>query len=563
MKTILVALNAKYAHTSLAIRSIAACAGKSGRTGVEIAEFTVNQRANDILAALYGLDGDVYIFSCYIWSIELIKRIAAELLKILPGALVGAGGPEAANRSRDFLCENPQFHFAVRGEGESSTVGIIKALQNGEGLSGCPGAVWRDGTAVVENSPAAAPDLDALPFPYTDLGALRDRAVYYESMRGCPFRCAYCISSIEPGVRFRALPLVFADLQFFLRAQVRRVKFVDRTFNCDRGRALKIWRFLQAHDNGVTNFHFELSGDLLDKASIEFLAAVRPGLFQFEIGVQSTNGETLAAVDRGADMEKLLGAVHSLSQARNIHLHLDLIAGLPYEDLTRFKQSFNEVYALRPARLQLGFLKVLRGSPMEARAQEHGIVYQDRAPYEVLSTRWIGYASLRHLKDVEHLLELYYNSGRFSHIVEHLLHYFDTPFDFFEALAGCFRERGCFERPPDRTGQYALLGDLMRAHGIPADERAQACCVFDLLLHDRLKKRPEWVKLDTPPEYRRACRAYLARHGLARRAELFYFPLSPLPGGGGPVVLLFDYGNRDICGHAQIRALEGVTKEVE
>jgi len=474
MKAVLIAIDAKYIHSNPAVRSIAAYARahSAGRAGVEIAEFTINQRDDYILARLFELQADIYLFSCYIWNIELVRQLAPELRKVWPQAAIWAGGPEVTFHAGAFLACNPAFTLVVRGEGEVT----VARLLAGEEPALLDGVTTRLENGEIISSPdAEPPDLDQLPFPYEDLTALAPRLIYYESSRGCPFSCGYCLSSVAGGVRFRDLALVRNDLRRLLNARVRRVKLVDRTFNADPVRAMRIWEFLTANDNGVTSFHFELSGELLTPGQIGFLSTVRPGQFQFEIGVQSTNQATLRAIGRSCDKERLFESIRLLAAPGNIHLHLDLIAGLPYESIAGFTRSFNEVYALRPAQLQLGFLKVLHGTEIEKKAARYGILYRDRAPYQVLATKWLPYGLLLCLNRVEQMVERYYNSGRFTYLIAHLQKRCGSPFAFYSVLADFWRERG-------RAGPAGQGGPVPAAGGFygqpwQGDRRARQMAV--------------------------------------------------------------------------------------
>ena len=552
MKAVLIAIDAKYIHSNPAVRSIAAYARahSAGRAGVEIAEFTINQRDDYILARLFELQADIYLFSCYIWNIELVRQLAPELRKVWPQAAIWAGGPEVTFHAGAFLACNPAFTLVVRGEGEVT----VARLLAGEEPALLDGVTTRLENGEIISSPdAEPPDLDQLPFPYEDLTALEPRLIYYESSRGCPFSCGYCLSSVAGGVRFRDLALVRDDLRRLLNARVRRVKLVDRTFNADPARAMRIWEFLTANDNGVTSFHFELSGELLTPDQIGFLSTVRPGQFQFEIGVQSTNQATLRAIGRSCDKERLFESIRLLAAPGNIHLHLDLIAGLPYESIAGFTRSFNEVYALRPAQLQLGFLKVLHGTEIEKKAARYGILYRDRAPYQVLATKWLPYGLLLCLNRVEQMVERYYNSGRFTYLIAHLQKRCGSPFAFYSVLADFWRERGHEQAPPDKVGQYQLLGDFMGSRGKEIDERAKWLCKYDMALHEKPKRLPAWVDVDLTARHRQALAAFYKRSG----GGMLYverFPFDPR-GGQEPVFLCFDYARRDTLGHAHVHAL--------
>ena len=428
MKILLVAINAKYIHSNLAVYCLRACAGEH-KGQVEIAEYTINHRKEDILADIYRRKPDVLAFSCYIWNREYVTSLIRDFHLLCREVPVWVGGPEVSYDARQFLEEFPQVTGVMAGEGERSFAALVEAYVHGYGqsfcvdeepdangsmdqvLSGIRGIVWRtEKGGICENPPAKLMDLDEIPFVYENMKDFPNKIIYYESSRGCPFSCSYCLSSIDKRVRFRSLGLVLSELQFFLDQKVPQVKFVDRTFNCNHRHAKAIWRYLAEHDNGITNFHFEIAADLLDEEELALLSALRPGLAQLEIGVQSVNPETISEINRVMELSKLRDTVARVRAGKNIHQHLDLIAGLPYEDFDSFVHSFNEVYAMRPQQLQLGFLKVLKGSGMQENAERYGLVYRQEPPYEVLCTRWISYGELLKLKAVEEMVEVYYNS---------------------------------------------------------------------------------------------------------------------------------------------------------
>ena len=365
MKILLIAINAKYIHSNLAVYCLRACAGEY-REQVEIAEYTINHQKEEILADIYRRKPDVAAFSCYIWNREYVAGLIRDFHLLCPKVPVWAGGPEVSYDAVRFLQEYPQAAGVMAGEGERSFRALAEIYARGleaeTELAGIPGLIWRRASGEIsENLPAKQMDLDEIPFVYESLEDFAHKIIYYESSRGCPFSCSYCLSSIDKRVRFRSLELVFQELQFFLDAKVPQVKFVDRTFNCSHSHAKAIWRYLAEHDNGITNFHFEIAADLLDEEELEILAGMRVGLIQLEIGVQSVNPKTLQEIERVTEISRLAQRTAYVRGGNNIHQHLDLIAGLPYEDYESFIHSFNEVYAMAPQQLQLGFLKVLKG----------------------------------------------------------------------------------------------------------------------------------------------------------------------------------------------------------
>lgn len=569
-RTALVAVNAQFIHTGLGVRSIAAYVRQKTGDVVDRLEFTINQPEQEVLSALYECHADAYLFSCYIWNIELILRLTRNMRQLLPEARIGLGGPQVSYQAATLLNAEPQLDLILVGEGEATVCQLINLLREDAPLRDCQGIVYREGERVIATAARPPLSLDELAFAYPDLDALPSRIFYYESMRGCPFSCSYCSTSMEHGVRKRSLPLVFADLSVFLAHHVPQVKFVDRTFNCDKNHALGIWEWLAEHDNGVTNFHFELSGELLDEEMLTFLAGVRPQLFQFEIGVQSTNMETLREIDRPANLARLFSRVNRVLEPGNIHVHLDLIAGLPYEGYEDFQTSFNEVYACRPHQFQLGFLKVLSGSKMQRMAQIYGLLYSDHSPYEVLATRWISYPQIVLLHGVTNMVNLYYNSCRFQHILAHLVPLFSDPFSFYLALWQHFR-KVTEGRPLSDMGQYALLESFVRSQGFDVTDQMRWLTKYDLLLHEKPHKLPPWVNVDLSPTYRDAIRGFFMRAGnidaylpeyaaepsvrVERTAHMEVFPFDPETGAEGEVAVLFNYRRRSLVGIASTTLL--------
>ena len=530
MKILLAAVNAKYIHSNPAVYSLKASAGRC-RDQVEIAEYTINQQTDEILGDLYKKQPDVVAFSCYIWNRRMIVELLQELPKILPHVRLWAGGPEVSYDARHFLELYPQVDGIMRGEGEG-TFGQLAAyyIEGKERLSEIKGLTYRgeDGT-ICENAPAPMADLDCLPFFYGDMTSFRNKIIYYESSRGCPFRCSYCLSSIEKQVRFRSLSLVEQDLTKFLDAKVPQVKFVDRTFNIDPKRTVHLWKWLLEHDNGVTNFHFEIGADLITEEELDVMSRMRPGLIQLEIGVQSTNVSTIKQIDRKMDLERLKETVEQIRSFRNIHQHLDLIAGLPEEDLESFHRSFDEVFALRPQQLQLGFLKVLKGSGMHQRAKEYGLVFHGEPPYEVLRTNWMSYGDILCLKRVEEMVEIYYNSHQFEQTLEQILKRYESPFDFFCELGVYYESRGYDRISHSRMARYEILREFL-------GQEYDQCMVYDLYARENLKSRPPFA-LDLRP-YRQKLKAYEKDYGKQVHVEVFLYEEKP-------VYVLFDYERRD------------------
>lgn len=486
MKCLLTAVNAKYIHSNPAVYSLRAFAAEFG-PHISIAEYTINQRMEDILSNIYEQSPDVIAFSCYIWNWKLVGELIRELPKLLPGVPIWLGGPEVSYDAKRILEENPGVTGIMTGEGEAVFRNLMRYyVKKDIRLEEIPGIQYGGGKTL----PAALLSMSELPFPYEDISVFENRIIYYESQRGCPFRCSYCLSSIDKSVRYRDMHLVHRELQFFLDHRVSQVKFVDRTFNCSHAHAMGVWNYIRENDNGITNFHFEISADLLNEAEIALLASMRSGLVQLEIGVQSVNPETLQAINRSMDLEKLKRNCERISESHNIHQHLDLIAGLPYEDYKSFALSFDEVYSLHPQQLQLGFLKVLKGSPMEEMAGEYGINYTSVPPYEVLYSKWLSYHELRRLKAVEEVVEVYYNSGQFRQTLLLLEQAFPTAFALYEALAAYHEETGHPTGSPSRISRYENLLDFACRYDRSHTEVYKELLVYDLYLRENVKSRP-------------------------------------------------------------------------
>lgn len=487
MKILLVAINAKYIHSNPAVHSLKSCAGEYA-AHIDVAEFTINQQPSYILREIYKKHPDVIAFSCYIWNRRTIEEIIPDLHKVLPRADIWAGGPEVSYNAQKAL-QKWQLRGVMTGAGEGIFRHLAAAYAEG-GADGLP--------AVLDEADVRRIPLDEIPFWHQDLADLQHRILYYESSRGCPFSCSYCLSSAETNMEFRSVRRVCEELDFLLERKAMQVKFIDRTFNCKKDHALPILRHILEHDNGITNFHFEVAADLLDEDYFALLARMRPGAVQLEIGIQSTHGETLAAIRRQMDFGKAATSVRRILAQHNVHVHLDLIAGLPFEDLHTFQKSFQDVYSLLPQQLQLGFLKVLRGTEMEKRASAYEIAYTEAPPYEVLSTKWLSYAEICRLKQMEEVLEIYYNSGQFAHALQFLEGYFDTPYAMYDALGAWYEERGLFGIQSSRIRKYEILLEFGMARMAEAMEgQAHAAfkeyLTYDLYLREHMKARPSFA----------------------------------------------------------------------
>ncbi|MCI6497551.1 MAG: B12-binding domain-containing radical SAM protein [Lachnospiraceae bacterium] len=499
VRNLIVAINAKYIHSNLAIYSIRAYCKKCG-INLDIAEFTINQKTDSMLKEIYKKKPDFIGFSCYIWNIEFVLKLAGEVKRVLPDVTIWLGGPEVSYDAANVIADNDFVDGVMIGEGEITFSRVIKAYENGDDVSQIPGVAVRGSIKVHQ---AEYMNMDDIPFPYENFKDMEHRIIYYESSRGCPYSCSYCLSSVDKRVRFRSMELVKKELKVFIDANVPQVKFVDRTFNCDRKRTKEIWEFIRDNDNGITNFHFEISADIITDEEIELLHSLRPGLVQLEIGVQTTNEKTVQAIRRKMDFEKLSYVVNRIHETGNVHQHLDLIAGLPYEDYASFRNSFNDVYALKPEQLQLGFLKVLKGSYMQEQAYENDIVYSSYPPYEVLSTPWLPYSDVLRLKGVEEMVEVYYNSGQFVTTVKYMEKYFDTPFDMFEYMAEYYEENGLYDCGHSRIARYNILIDALgdRMELLPE------IMTYDLYLRENMKTRPSFA-VNLEEEYNRISAIY-------------------------------------------------------
>ncbi len=561
MKFLLAAINAKYIHSNPGVYSLRAFARtKIPGADIEIGEYTINHQMDLILQDIYRRKPDFIGFSCYIWNISYIMEIVRDVKKVLPEAEIWLGGPEVSYDAKKVLTREPDVRGIMRGEGELTFTELVRAYlqrektsvpdgytgesfrgqakeetsgcaentrmpENAEGenahsdcldLSQIPGITYRAANGEIEeHGPQRLLSLDEIPFYYDDMAGFENRIVYYESSRGCPFSCSYCLSSIDKTVRFRSLDLVLPELQFFLDHKVPQVKFVDRTFNCKREHTLGIWRYLVEHDNGITNFHFEVSADIFDEEELELIGKMRPGLIQLEIGVQSTNPDTIREIHRHMDLVKLKRAVDRVYDYRNTHQHLDLIAGLPYENYESFMRSFDDVYRMRPDQLQMGFLKVLKGSYMEEQVAAYDLKYRGIPPYEVLSTKWLPYSDVIRLKGVEDMVEVYYNSGQFPTTMKLLEKRFQRPSEIFVNLAEYYEKNGLTGISHSRLARYEILYRFLeedmreeeRDHvtaakvpetGQPSLADFRDSLMYDLYVRENIKSRPSFASDQSP-----------------------------------------------------------------
>lgn len=560
MKILLTAINAKYIHSNLAVYSLRAYAEKyaapSGDCEIALAEYTINHSIPYILEGIYKAKPDVLCFSCYIWNMAYVEELMEEYHKLCPEVPIWAGGPEVSYEAETFLQRHPEVTGVMMGEGEKTFCQICNYYGGAKdgGLEAIRGIAYRFHGRIVVNASQEPLAMSDIPFCYEKIEDFKNRIIYYESSRGCPFSCSYCLSSIDKRLRFRSLELVKEELQFFIDRQAAQVKFVDRTFNCNHGHAVEIWRYIREHDNGITNFHFEISADLLTREELELIGMMRPGLIQLEIGVQSTHGVTLAEIHRTMKLERLKEVVLEIQSYGNVHEHLDLIAGLPYEDYDTFAQSFDEVYALKPNQLQLGFLKVLKGSYLYEHTKEYGICYRSRPPYEVLKTNWLDFDAVLRIKQVEEMVEAYYNSGQFEVTMKLLDLLFPSAFAMFQMLGSFYEQRGYFSVSHSRMQRTEILLEFLEGFfGDREELRAlfRESLLFDLYYRENVRSRPSWAADSS--EWKAVTRNY-CKNGKQSHVERFHyrFPekgertLCALPRREEtPLFALFDYTKRN------------------
>ena len=562
MKTVLVAINAKYIHSNLAVYSLRSYARTFGYEP-ELLEFTINQQKDQILKGIYEAKPDLLCFSCYIWNLSYVEEIIEDIKKILPKITIWAGGPEVSYDAPQFLKRHPEVDGIMCAEGEKTLTELIRYYESeksqGKSLDEINGIVYQENRTIHQTPLRDIMNMDDLVFPYEDLKDFEHKIIYYESSRGCPFSCSYCLSSIDKKLRFRSFSLVEKELEFFLAHKVPQVKFVDRTFNCKKSHAIAIWTYIKEHDNGITNFHFEVAADLLTEDEIALIQTMRPGLIQLEIGVQSTNEKTLAEIHRKTDFEEITRKVKAVQKGENVHQHLDLIAGLPYENYESFGHSFNDVYALKPEQLQLGFLKVLKGSYMAKAAEGYGCVHKAKPPYEVLGTRWLSYKEILKLKGVEEMVEVYYNSGQFQKTIRAMEHLFETAFSMYEELADFYEKNGYNEISHTRIRRYEILQEFLQEKEANLEYFKQLM-IFDLYARENMKTRPQWAndlsaykmqildfykKEEENPELLTDYQGYQARQTIKMtHIEVFTYDVINENEEKGAYPVLFDYKKR-------------------
>lgn len=568
MNIVLSALNAKYIHSSLSLRCLKAAAKAKGYA-VDCAEFTINNSPEHILKELYMKKPDVLGFSCYIWNISAVLEIAENIKKILPDTVILLGGPEVSFDAEEILRKYPFADMVMRGEGEYSFVRLLEYLDGKISLSDVTGITYRGKNGIYSNADSSPVDLNEIPFVYDSLDGLDNRIIYYETQRGCPYSCQFCLSSEEKSLRFLNIERVKKELQFFLDNRVPQVKFVDRTFNCKKEHAMAIWKYCIDHDNGVTNFHMEISAEIMDEEMLSLLKNARKALFQFEVGVQSTNPDTLSAVRRRCSLNNLKAIVDKINSLGNIHQHLDLIAGLPHENYASFRNSFNDVYSMKPQQLQLGFLKLLKGSGLRRDASKYGITYNSHAPYEVLFTRDMPYEDMLKLKAIEEFIETYYNSSKALNTISYAVTLFGTPFDFYEKAGLYMDKMGYTKNQSSKQQTYTNLYEFFKNESLSEENMAAVTdlLLFDMLLNDNLKSFPYWINENEElkntkrkffndarllekylPEY-----ASLPAARLSRSFAMALFEYNPITAKKEKTLMVFDYSAKDkITGLAKV-----------
>lgn len=507
--TLLIGINAKFIHSNLAIRSIASYiqAHIGDKISLQLLEFSINQETDYILSQIMEKKPTLIGFSCYLWNIELVRKLSRSIKKLLPYCQILYGGPEVSYTVESELIHNPSVDYILTGEGEVTFLALLSYLNLNQGFPTHGVAYWDKGQ-IVQLSSNGGMSLDDLVFPYTlDFSGLDHRILYYETSRGCPFNCQYCLSSIEKGVRFKSLNKVYEELSIFLNNKVRQVKFVDRTFNAKQEHALGIMKYIIAHDNGVTNFHFEVAPELVTEDFLDILKQARQGLFQLEMGVQSTNPLTLQIIKRHNQLDKITYAAQRIKELHNTHIHMDLIAGLPEEGFKRFGQSFDYVYQLQPNQLQLGFLKVLKGSGMMQMTERYRIEYRDYPPYEVLQTHMLSYQELEDLKLIEEMVELFYNSSQYVRFIQLFIQTFESPFDGFYWLSTQWKAQGMHHQKHQKLDLYQFLFDCIGTPNIRSDIRSDIssneimvhelirALTYDYCLREKPKKDLPWMGL--------------------------------------------------------------------
>jgi len=513
MRVLLTALNAKYIHTNLAIRYLEKSIIDILHKDVGIKEFTINNNVNYIIREIYDYRPNILCFSCYIWNINMINYIVKHIKKVMPEVVIVLGGPEVSFDTEVFMKENDAVDIVVIGEGEETFRELILSLKSNSDYSLIQGIAFRArGRVVVTEPKNTMVSMDSLPFPYEGEGIEDNKILYYESSRGCPFNCQYCLSSAMPGVRFLSLERVKKEIKYFIDRGVKQVKFVDRTFNAKKSHAMEIMNYISGNCDKKINFHFEIVADLLDDELLEFLETVPVGLFQFEIGVQTTNEGTLKEIDRQMNFEKLCSVVKKISRGKNIHQHLDLIVGLPKEDYFSFRKSFDDVFKLRPEKFQVGFLKLLKGSGLRNRALDYGYVYSDNPPYEVMENRWLSFGDILRLKGLEEMVEVYWNSGIFTDSIEFIIqNFYSNSFKCFEELWKYWKNNGHHHMSHSKNKLYEILIGFYSSNKFDNPEIFKEVLKLDFLKNAKISSLPQILNRIEIDDFRNKCHEFLQR----------------------------------------------------
>lgn len=512
MKILLTTLNSKFIHTNLAIRYLKSYT--KDLVDADIREYTINNDLDYILKDIYKNDYDVILFSTYIWNVLDIVKLCENIKKVKPNTIIGLGGPEVTYDSENAMEKYPFVDYILCGEGELVFRDLVMYLQGNKNIEDVEGIVYRNNGKIVVNRPKELlQNLDEIPSPYENLDPkeYENRIVYYETSRGCPFNCQYCLSSTLKGLRYFSIDRVKKDLKALIDARVSQIKFIDRTFNANKKFAKEIMNFLMENDNDYTTYHFEVTAHLLDDDMLEFLSNCKEGLFQFEIGVQTTNQKVLDAVGRRDDFTKLSKVVKKIASYRNIHQHLDLIAGLPYEDYASFENSFNDVFNLGIEHLQLGFLKMIKGTGVRKTANEHGYKYKDYPPYEVLYNNYISYSQILKLKDIEEILEKYYNSKNFVLSMRYIIfnYYKESPFKFFEEFATYFDKNGYFDVAQGKNQLYKILLDFYNESINKNNDLFNDILKYDYISLGKTSNIPQFFNKLDMEDFKNRCHVFL------------------------------------------------------
>ncbi|WP_434297006.1 B12-binding domain-containing radical SAM protein [Clostridium sporogenes] len=511
MKALLVAINSKYIHSNLALRYLRANTEDLNYECM-LKEFTINDRKENILEKIIMEKADLVAFSCYIWNLEYVEELANLIKLVKPSTEIIFGGPEVSYDSESFLRRVPG-EYIIKGEGEETFREFIKCKIENKSLDKVKGLYIKTLNGIKYTGERHNISMNSVVFPYKKEEDLKNKIVYYEASRGCPFKCKYCLSSTLHGVRFHDIERVKKEIKFLVDKNVKLIKFVDRTFNCNHKFAMEVWEYIIDLDTDAT-FHFEISADLLTKEELDILSKSKEGRIQFEVGVQTTNNEVLKNINRHVNFETIKEKVEELKKLKNIKQHLDLIAGLPGEDYNSFKNSFNDVYSIEPEEIQLGFLKLLKGSPMRLEAEKWGMVYSPYPSYEILSTKDISYEELLILKKVEGVVDKYYNSGKFDNILKYFMGEFKKPFDFYYRLAMFCNDKGYFDRNISGPQYYKVFLEFNEEFLNKNSEFLKEVIKYDYLKFNKKQWLPEFLIRDIDKKIKRYLKDKVLQNGV-------------------------------------------------